>query len=82
MRQRTEQLRLLDVHDTSPKTLSPEAMSQELACELVMCLFLGDFALNKWQEEFINRLYQHRHKTITFPQRRVIYGMAFKFRLL
>ena len=74
------QLRLLDVHDTSPKTLSPERMSHECAREVVESLFLGDFEVNNWQRDFILDMHTLYH--FTLKQRKVIYNLGRKFRLI
>ena len=75
-----KQLMLLDVHDTSPKTLSPARMSHELAHELAETIYLGDFELNTWQRDFILDMHALYH--FTYPQRKVIYNLGRKFRLI
>lgn len=75
-----KQQSLLDLGTSSPRTLSAENMSQDLALELTRQLFLGDFELNAWQTEFVCSCAEC--KTFSLDQRKVIYNLAFKFRLL
>lgn len=75
-----KQQSLLDLSTDSPRTLSPENMSQDLALELTRQIFLGDFELNAWQTEFICSCTECT--AFSLDQRKVIYNLAFKFRLL
>ena len=80
MQTRQLNLCLWDVGQASPKTLSPEAMSDDLARELLATLYHGDFRFTQWQANFI--LNNHSTKHFTLKLKRVIYKMAFQFRIL
>lgn len=72
---------LIDLGTDSPKTLSPESMSNELARELVKTLYLMDLPDdNDWREEWLIK----NIKTLyfTLKQKQVVYDLAFKYQLL
>lgn len=60
--------------------MSPEKMSNECAVLLVKELYVGNFNTNIWQLEFLkDTIY---HKKFTLAQKKVIYQLAHKFRIL
>jgi hypothetical protein len=72
---------LLDLGTDSPRTLSPENMSDALACALVQELYLMDLPDdNDWREEFI--INNIKRKFFSTPQKKVIYDLAFKYQIL
>lgn len=71
---------LLDLGTDSPRAISPERMTNECAKLILEDLLLGNFDFNRWQTEFIADV---AHQTaFTLPQKKVIYQLAFKFRIL
>lgn len=71
---------LLDLGTDSPRTMSPERMSDECAKLIVRDLVLGDFNTDRWQDEFLYTVqYQ---STFTLAQKKVIYNLAHKFKIL
>jgi hypothetical protein len=71
---------LLDLGQSSPRALSPERMSNECAKLLIEDLLLGDFAFNMWQAEFLSDV--GKQSFYTLDQKKVIYNLAHKFRIL
>jgi len=71
---------LLDLGQFSPRALSAERMSNECATLIIEDLLFGNFALTRWQEEFIVDV--SKQHSFTLPQKKVIYNLAFKFKIL
>lgn len=76
------QLLLVDLNDksVSPRALTPASMSHALCRELVETIDIGDFELSDWQTEFIGNNLDRQY--FSLEQRKVIYDLARKFRLL
>lgn len=60
--------------------MSPERMTDECATLIIEDLLLGNFAFNMWQDEFLSSVGKQR--TFTLAQKKVIYNLAHKFRIL
>lgn len=75
---------ILDIGQDSPKTLSAQSMSDELARELVKTLYMMDLPDdNDWREEWlIKQMRTINHKFFTLKERQVVYDLAFKYQLL
>lgn len=71
---------LLDLGQTSPRALSPTRMSNECTKLCVENLYLGDFEVTRWQEDFVADMYTKSR--FTLDQKKVIYNLARKFHIL
>lgn len=71
---------LLDLGQSSPRTLSAHSMSHDCAALIVRDLLDGNFELTAWQQNFLADV-QH-HSAFTLPQKKVIYNLAFKLKIL
>ena len=69
-------------HPVEPDGLAitPERMSNQLAAELLEAIDSGDFNLTDWDVDFIGNNLGREH--FSLKQKRVIYNLARKFKLL